>query len=76
MGFETKVLNAVRKELPGVEAYFYDGTLCVNDVSEDAAKGLLSVLRMVVICDIKLSNFISYEPDRRVEFLYDFVPFA
>jgi hypothetical protein len=76
MGFETKVLNAVRKELPGVEAYFYDGTLCVDDVSEDTAKGLLNVLRMIVLCDIKLSNIVTHEPTRRVEFLYDFVPFA
>lgn len=76
MGFETKVLNAVHKELPGVEAYFYDGTLCVRGISEDTAEKLLYVIKMVVLCDVKQSNIVAYHPFRVVEFLYDFVPFA
>ena len=74
MGFETKVLRAVRKEFSGVETYFYNGTLYVNIVSEDTAEELLSVLRTVVTCDVKLSKIASLDP--YVDFAIDFVPFA
>ena len=71
MGFETKMLRAVSDVADG--AYFYNGTLCIENISEDTAKVILSTLKKTALCDVKISNIVAYEPNRVVEFMYDFV---
>lgn len=66
MGFETKVLNAIRDQCP--QAYFYNGTLISEDIGRDTADNVLYDLKNVVTCEVNM-NYADEET------LFDFVLF-
>lgn len=68
MGFETKILNVVKEITEG--AYFFNGTLCIEDICEDTAKVVLTNLETVVTCKIEMTRL---EDTVGHEYLFDFV---
>jgi hypothetical protein len=66
MGFETKVLNAIRDHAP--QSYFYNGTLICENIDKDVALFVLYDLEAVVTCDVRMST-------AGIETLYDFMLF-
>ncbi len=53
MGFETKVLNAVRDQVP--QAYFYNGSLICEHVDQATVDNVLYDLRAIVTCDVNVT---------------------
>jgi len=73
MGFETKMLAVVEREVSGAEASFYYGTLSVYDITNVAASDPLDALKGAVTCDVKMSKIVHDRTFDKVEYLFDFV---
>ena len=72
MGFEAKILSIV-KDLTSSSAYFFNGTLCVEGISDDTALVILDNVKQAVTCDVKMTAITHKSPYIFIEYLYDFV---